>query len=148
MTNAEIRSTITCMSLTPDNLVKARDISFCALHPDPNQAGSAAAVLMKTEGIARVEVIAPCHLKLSYYLTSILMGDIEALLAEQGFHLDNRLTCKIKRALYRYSDETQYVNMGCAKGESNCTRKVFINRYQHLNHGCQDKRPDHWRRYL
>jgi hypothetical protein len=87
-------------------------------------------------------------LRVTYHLLEICLADIEALLEQHGFHLDNRLMHKIKRALYRYTEDTQRANLGCAKGESNCTEKVFVNRYRNRDHGCQDVRPDHWRRYL
>ncbi len=39
-------------------------------------------------------------------------------------------------------------NCGCKRGDSNCTTRVFAKRYQALEHGCRDHRPEHWRRYL
>ncbi|WP_231892822.1 hypothetical protein [endosymbiont of unidentified scaly snail isolate Monju] len=54
----------------------------------------------------------------------------------------------MRRALIKYTEETQCINLGCEGGESNCTVKIFINRYLHRTHGCRDDRPQHWRRYL
>lgn len=131
-----------------ENLIKVREIVFCTLHPDVNQAGSAAALLADIDGVHRVDVKQPALLSVTYHLLAVRLADIEALLEDKGFHLDNRLVYKIRRALFHYTEETQRANLGCPKGESNCTQKVFVNRYQSRDHGCQDDRPDHWRRYL
>lgn len=136
------------MDTQGSSLFKQREIAFCTLHPDPNQAGSASALLVDIKGIQTVEVISPSSLQISYHLLAICLADIELLLEQSGFHLDNRLTTKIRRALYHYTEETQRANHGCCKSDPNCTQKVFVSRYQKRDHGCQDDRPDHWRRYL
>lgn len=131
-----------------NSLFKEREIVFCTLHPDPNQAGSAASMLVEVEGVHRVKSIDPGTLQVSYHLLAICLADIEWLLERNGFHLDNRLMHKIRRALHHYTEETQRANIGCAKGETNRTQKIFVNRYRKRDHGCQDERPEHWRRYL
>lgn len=135
------------METQGDSLLKQREIAFCTLHPDPDQAGSAATFLTEIAGIERVAVINGALLEVSYHLLATCLADIEALLQQRGFHLDNRLMYRIKRALYYYMEETQRANFGCTKGE-NCTQKIFVNRYRNRDHGCQDERPEHWRRYL
>lgn len=130
-----------------DSLYKRREIAFCTLHPDPDQPGSAAALLIEVDGVERVEVVDNAIVEVHYHLLATCLADIEQLLERNGFHLDNRLVHKIRRALYHYTEETQRANLGCAKGE-NCTQKVFVNRYRKREHGCQDDRPEHWRRYL
>ena len=136
------------MNDSADSLFKVREIVFQELHPDPDQAGSAAALLVDLEGVHRVEAIAADTLRIAYHLLAVTLEEIEQLLEHSGFHLDNGLVYKIRRALHHYTEETQRANLGCAKGEANCTQKVFVNRYQQREHGCQDDRPDHWRRYL
>ena len=131
-----------------DNLFKVREIVFQELHPDPDQAGSAVALLTGLEGVDRVEAIAPDTLQVAYHLLAITLVEIESRLESKGFHLDNGLVYKIRRALHHYTEETQRANLGCAKGETNCTQKVFVNRYLKREHGCQDDRPEHQRRYL
>jgi hypothetical protein len=131
-----------------DNLIKVREIAFCTLHADSNQAGSAAALLVEIDGVQHVEVKQPTLLAVTYHLLAVCLVDIETMLEGKGFHLDNRLVHKIRRALAHYTEETQRANLGCPKGEINCTQKVFVNRYQSRDHGCQDDRPEHWRRYL
>lgn len=131
-----------------DSLFKIREIVFQELHPDPDQAGSAVALLLDIEGVHRVEAVTPGTLQIAYHLIAITLEEIEQLLEQSGFHLDNGLVHKIRRALHHYTEEIQRANLGCAKGETNCTQKVFVNRYRKREHGCQDDRPDHWRRYL
>jgi len=135
-------------SSIPDGLAKAREIAFCTLHPDKDQAATAAALLNDLDGIDAVERISAAQIRVHYQINHVCLADIEALLADRGFHLDNALIHRMRRALVHYMEETQRINMGCGKGESNCTTKVFINRYRNRDHGCQDERPRHWRRYL
>jgi len=136
------------MSKHPDSLSKQRDIAFCTLHPDQNQAATAAALLRDLDGIDGVEELSETLVRVRYHINNVCLADLERLLEERGFHLDNSLIHRMRRALVHYVEETQRSNMGCGKGDSNCTTKVFINRYQKRNHGCQDERPKHWRRYL
>lgn len=130
------------------NFTKQRDVMFNPLHDDENQASTAAQMLIDLEGVLLVEPVTETHLVVRYDLRFFTLVDIEELLATVGFHLDNNLLIKIKRALYRYTEETERANLGCIEGQSNCTRETYINRYQQLPHGCRDKRPDHWRDYL
>ena len=128
-------------------LLKQRDIHFCPLHPDQQQAQTACQMLTDLDGIHDVQLLSATRLTVIYQLDHFSLDELEYLVTEVGFHLDNSLLLKLKRALYRYTEETERANQGCPKGQSNCTRDVFINRYQQLRHGCRDQRPDHWRNY-
>lgn len=136
------------MQQESDNLTKQREIVFCMLHPDADQAASAAALLQTVDGVRKARRLDESTLEVQYHLPAITLAEIEALLEHEGFHLDNRLVHKIRRALFHYTEETQRANLGCAKGDSNCTQKIFATTYRKREHGCQDDRPDHWRRYL
>ena len=136
------------MDAQDERLTKIREVVFSSLHPDPDQVGSAATMLRGVDGVEKVDILGPGTLKVHYQLIKICLADIEGLLEKQGFHLDNRLLHKLKRALYNYTEETQRANLGVAKGEADSTQKVFVNRYRSREHGCQDDRPEHWRRYL
>lgn len=129
-------------------LLKQRDIHFCPLHPDQQQAHTACQMLLALEGIHDVQLVSDSRLLITYHLGHFTLQEVEYLLTEVGFHLDNSLLIKLKRALYSYTEETERANLGCPKGHSNRTRDVFINRYQQLQHGCRDQRPSHWRNYL
>ena len=128
-------------------LVKHREIRFCRLHPDNQQAHSASLMLSDVEGVEILRPHAPYILHISYDITCLNLKLIEDVLIEVGFHLDNSLMMKLKRALYYYTEEVERANLGI--DDCGCAdRQVFINRYLKLRHGCRDERPEHWRGYL
>lgn len=128
--------------------IKHREIPFRGPHHEPNQAHAATLILCNVEGVIHVQPEHPELLTISYDVTLVTLHVIEELLIELGFHLDNNLLIKLKRALYHYSEDIQQAQFGCKHGRGNCTQAVFIEKYQQRPHGCRDERPDHWRRYL
>ncbi|MEO5342339.1 MAG: hypothetical protein H7842_03185 [Gammaproteobacteria bacterium SHHR-1] len=133
------------MTSASDNL-KRREIPFCKLHPDQNPAHTAALVLDETPGILHLNACGPHLLEVDYELHLISLKEVEELLVEVGFHLAGDLLVRLKRALYYYTEEIQRENQGHA-ADPQATRKVFIERYQRLNHACRDERSDVWRHY-
>jgi hypothetical protein len=127
--------------------IKRRDILFEKLHDDPHQAETATRVLGGLDGIRDVRVSGPLSLEVTYDLSSISLEVIEGALLGLGFHLHSTLLAKLKRTLYYYAEDTQRANMDCERGESNCTRRVFMSRYRRLQHGCRDGRLRYWRNY-
>jgi hypothetical protein len=136
------------MNTLSSGFLKHRAISFNPLHPDPNQAQSAALQLTGLPGVVELQAVSPVLLEIRYDLLAATLEQIERLLTAQGFHLDNRLLCKLLRALHYFAEETERANQGCPRGTTNCTQKVFLNRYARQNHDCRDRRPEHWRHYL
>ena len=128
------------------DLIKHRELAFCSLHADPNQASSAMLFLSDVDGIIHLDLIDTHRLAVSYDIRQLSLQLIEDALIELGFHLDNSLMFKLKRALYYYTEQVQCQNMGCPGGP--CTRDIFINRYSRKQHGCRDDRPAYWRKYL
>jgi len=128
-------------------LIKQREIAFCPLHPDNDQADSAGFLLANINGVYDVQPINPHLLRVTYNIQNITLKIIEDALVELGFHLDNSLFAKLKRALFYYSEETQLANLGYDHADTKSTTEIFINRYDHLLHGCRDKRPPHYRHY-
>ena len=128
-------------------LLKHREIAFCPLHPDSNQAESASFLLVNVSGIYAVRPLNQHLLHVTYNIQYITLKIIEDALTELGFHLDNSLFAKLKRTLFYYSEETQLANLGHDHAESKSTTEIFINRYDQLLHGCRDKRPTHYRHY-
>ncbi len=131
-----------------EDLPKRRDIDFQEPHPDPRQAHSAALLLRNVEGVLELEPVSFTLLRIAYDIRFITLIEIEEGLTAAGFHLDNSLMNKLRRTICYYAEETQRANMGCEQGSSNCTRRIFVNRYNQRAHGCRDERPQHWRRYL
>ena len=128
--------------------VKQRQVLFNELHPDPDQAGTAAELLKGIDGILEATAESSVLLQIRYNVLQISLEQIETGLVETGFHLSNRLIYALKRALYHYTEETQRANSGCPRGDCNCTKKVFIERYSQRDHRLKDQRPEHWRKYL
>ncbi|WP_435686184.1 hypothetical protein [Sedimenticola selenatireducens] len=136
------------MQSDDSDLIKLREIVFTELHPDPEQAHSAAGLLEGIDGIIEVHAETHLQLKVRYHVLKISLEHIETALVDCGFHLSSKLIYKIARALYYYTEEIERANNGCSEEDHNSTRKIFINRYEHRNHGCSDTRPEHWRKYL
>ena len=131
-----------------DDFVKLREIGFDELHPDPDQARTASLQLVGVAGVLAVEAVSATLLRVRYDVMRVTLEQIEGALDDAGFHLDNRLLLRLKRALWYYTEEVERANHGCARGSTNCTQKIYITRYQHGAHGCRDRRPEHWRQYL
>ena len=87
------------MDIETPEFIKHRDIHFVELHPDPNQAQTAALLLTDIEGVIHVTPITPRHLQVSYHLLNVSLEQIENGLTEMGLHIDNRL-CQILHGLY------------------------------------------------
>lgn len=136
------------MDISDADRFKRREIPFQEIHPDPHQAQTAARFLSDVDGILHTDPVSPTLLRVRYDLLLTTLQEIEESLTELGLHIDNRLIHRVRRALYYYTEYTFRANCGCPRGESNCTKKVFAKRYELIEHGCRDQRPEHWRRYL
>jgi hypothetical protein len=130
--------------------VKHREIGFRDPHPDPQQAQSALLLLSDVEGILHVAIPDRSRntLHISYDLARICLRMVEALLAELGFHLDNSLMARLKRALYYYTEENEMQALVTYDDQDHSTRDIFMRCYRCKTHGCRDVRPEHWRNYL
>ncbi len=136
------------MEFPESDRIKQREINFRDLHPDRNDAHTAAEFLLGVDGVLSAEAHTPLILSVSYDLTLTCLQDLEEALDELGLHLDNGMLFRVRRALYYYTEDTFRENCGCKRSDVNCTQRVFAKRYEALEHGCRDQRPEHWRRYL
>ena len=127
--------------------IKHREIVFCPLHPDRQQAHTAMLMFDDIMGVHRMQLINDHKIRVSYDVRHITLECLEGVLSDLGYHLDNSLLQKLKRSLYYYTEEVQRENLGARKTK-NFTRQIFIEHYTRKPHGCQDERPHHWRRYL
>ena len=135
------------MDRDTSELVRHREIRFCHLHPDTQQAHSASLMLSDVDGVHLVRPHDSYLLHLSYDITLLNLNLLEDVLIDLGFHLDNSLMTKLKRALADATEEVERANLGIDEC-GHADRQVFINRYLKLRHGCRDERPEHWRNYL
>ncbi|MDH5472522.1 MAG: hypothetical protein OEY61_06665 [Gammaproteobacteria bacterium] len=131
-----------------NELIKTREIRFCHLHPDTNQARNALLLLSHADGIIDIQFIDKLCIYISYDVRQLTLQAIEGVLIRLGYHLDNRLIHRMKRALYAYSENTQRDNLGIEEQKTSNTTKIFVKRYANHQHNCRDKRPEHWRKYL
>lgn len=130
-----------------DRPIKQREIQFRCFNPEENQALSAMQMLADVEGIVHLDMLHAQCLVVRYDLYQLTLAEIEQMLQGVGFHLDNNLLAKLKRALYGYTEETERANLGLDNSQLQTTRQVFIRHYQNRPHGCRDQRPHHWRHY-
>ena len=132
------------------DLIKHREIAFREPHPDPRQAHSAMLLLSEVGGITQVNLLDEHRIGISYDVRSLSFVEIEQALSEVGFHIDQGLLHKLKRALWSYTETTQRENLGLDSElcTGSCAQKVFVRQYRNRAHGCRDDRPRHWRRYL
>ncbi|MEE8379547.1 MAG: hypothetical protein V3R49_04165 [Gammaproteobacteria bacterium] len=135
------------MEPTFSDFIKQREIHFRSLNPNANDARDAMLLLMEINGIEDIRALTQDCLQVRYDLRTITLEVIETGLQEVGFHLDNSLLFKFKRALFYYTEETQLVNMGQLHDQASSTLDIFINCYHQRQHGCRDGRPPHLRQY-
>lgn len=136
------------MDIADTDRIKQRQIAFHALPPDSDQAHAAARFLADVDGVLHCEATTPLLLQVRYDLLKTTLEEIENALRELGMHLDGALLFRLRRAMHYYMEDTQRANWNCRHGEHNSTNQVFASRYEVLEHGCRDHRPEHWRRYL
>jgi len=135
------------MDTQTDESIKHREILFAEPY-DQNEPPSQLAMLLLVDapGIIHLHPVSDTQLHISYDLRMVTLEIIESGLNEVGFHLENSLLCKLRRALCHFTEETQCLNMGYHP-DSKTTRDIYIDRYLRNPHGCRDTRPEHWREY-
>lgn len=130
-----------------DDFIKQRDIAFMSPQRDSDPATAAIQLLKGIDGIKHLSRLNAYAITVQYDLHRVALHDIEDALQEVGFHLDNSIMSKLKRALFYYAEETQLANLDYDHAESKSTLEIFINSYTQRTHGCRDERPQYFRRY-
>jgi hypothetical protein len=129
--------------MVPSDLDKTREITFQV--PPPDQAGKAVSLLHGLDGI-QAGIIRTDTLTVRYCIKDFTLEGIETALIEQGFHLDNSILSKIKRALAYFCERVQRENI-IANVPDAKSQKVFAKVYEHHLHGDKDETPEEWRTY-
>lgn len=127
-----------------DDLIKTREICFSAL--PPNQAAQAWLLLVGVDGMEVQQFGKKRGIQVTYSLADYSLENLENALASQGFHLDNSLFHKIRRALVYYSERVQLENLRAPEHLLK-SRKIFAEIYEHHPHGDHDDTPMEWREY-
>lgn len=122
---------------------KTREIVFHSLRPD--QADSALEVLSGLEHVEVRRAARPNTLLLRYDLHEYSIEGIEQALTALGYHFDNALIHKLRRALWHYCEQVQRENIGARPCKP--MLQAFVNAWEHHPHGDHDATPEAWRNY-
>jgi len=136
------------METLGNDFIKTREIHFRNVDPAANDAREAMRLLLGADGIDEIRALSKDCIQITYDVRQLTLQTLEDALMEVGFHLDNNLLTKVKRALFHYTEETQLMNMGYHHDQASSTLDVFINCYDQRKHGCRDERPEYLRHYL
>ena len=130
--------------MRPCDLEKNREIVFHAL-----PAGQAAHALSLLRGLEGLEVEAGEHanqLRVRYHVCEYTLEGLETALTSQGFHLDNSLLSKLKRALAYFCESVQRGNVAANEPDIK-SQQAFMKVYELHLHGDRDETPEEWRDY-
>lgn len=123
---------------------KIRQLSFTRL--PPGQAKDALLLLHDLPHLVVISTVGESGLLLRYELPFYTLEKIEFALTDQGFHLDNSLFNKLRRSLIHYVETLQCQNMSQPQ-QSERSRRIFAQVYEHHAHGDHDDTPPVWRDY-
>jgi hypothetical protein len=130
--------------MRPCDLEKDREIVFHAL-----PAGQAARALVLLEGLDGLVVTIGADgncLLVRYHICEYTLEGLETALASQGFHLDNSLMSKLKRALAYFCENVQRQNVAANEPDIK-SQQAFMKVYENHLHGDRDDTPEEWRSY-
>ncbi len=128
---------------TPCDIEKRREIVF---HPLPP--GQVERALRQLADLPDLEVVAldALSLQVRYCVARYTLQDVEILLLSQGFHLENTLMIRIKRALVYYAEHVQRENMEQPEVRTK-NYQAHMEGWGKRPHGDKDETPAEWRQY-
>lgn len=130
--------------MRPCDLEKDREIVF---HDLPSgQVERALSLLEGMDGLTAVAGPAPNQLRVRYNVCEYTLEGLESALSSQGFHLDNSLLSKIKRALAYFCESVQRRNIAANEPDIK-SQQAFVKVYEKHLHGDRDETPEEWRGY-
>ncbi|MDX2503687.1 MAG: hypothetical protein QNL62_04315 [Gammaproteobacteria bacterium] len=134
-------------------VIKHREIHFCPLHANPNQAHSAVFIINDLSGVLMSHALDHHRIKIAYNLERITLEEIEAVLSNEGFHLDNSILSKIKRSIVFYCEEASLENSKNERliqevHDKHNSDVIYLRPKKKKLCDCRDHRPEHWRQYL
>ena len=130
--------------MRPCDLEKSREIVFHAL-----PLGQAERALSLLQGLDGLEITAgpdANRLLVRYNICEYTLEGLERALASQGFHLDNSLLSKLKRALAYFCEGVQRSNVAANEPDIK-SQQAFMKVYERHLHGDCDDTPEEWRGY-
>lgn len=131
--------------MLPSDLEKTREIVF---HDLPEgQAQRARALLDGLDDIrADMHSERSFTLIVQYNVRHYTLQGLEKALELQGFHLDNSLMQKLRRALIRFCEQVQRENLAINAPDAK-SQQIFARVYEQHLHGDRDETPEEWREY-
>lgn len=134
-------------------IIKHRDIYFCSLHVNPNQAHSAVFIINDLHGVLLSHALDQHHIKITYDLNRITLEEIEDILRYEGFHLNNSILAKIKRSIVFYCEEASRENSKNERlieevHDKHTSDVIYLRPRKKKLCDCRDHRPESWRHYL
>jgi hypothetical protein len=130
--------------MRPCDLEKDREIVFHAL-PE-GQVERALTLLEGMDGLTALAGGEANHLRVRYSVCEYTLEGLELALSNQGFHLDNSLLCKLKRALAYFCESVQRRNIAANEPDIK-SQQAFVKVYERHLHGDRDETPEGWRDY-
>ena len=130
--------------MRPCDLEKEREIVFHAL--PVGQVERALVLLEGMDGLTVVAGIEANYLLVRYNVCEYTLEGLESALSNQGFHLDNSLLSKLKRALAYFCESVQRRNVAANEPDIK-SQQAFVKVYERHLHGDRDETPEEWRDY-
>lgn len=130
--------------MRPCDLEKNREIVFH--HMPAGQAARALTLLQGLDGLIVEAAQGPNHLRVRYHVCEYTLEGLETALVSEGFHLDNSLLSKLKRALAYFCESVQRSNVKANEPDIK-SQQAFMKVYENHLHGDRDDTPEEWRDY-
>jgi hypothetical protein len=130
--------------MRPCDLEKIREVVF---HDLPEGQAERARVLLEgLEGLIVTKGPDSRRLLVRYSVCEYTLEGLETALSSQGFHLDNSLISKLKRALAYFCEGVQRRNVAANEPDIK-SQQAFMKVYERHLHGDSDDTPEEWRGY-
>ncbi len=110
------------------------------------QAHEAAVLLEGLPHLTVLEEVDDRTLLVRYEIPNYTLQRVEKALLAEGFHLDNSILSKIRRALVYYCESIQCENL-MPPPRDRLSKQIFAQVYEHHPHGDHDDTPEEWRSY-
>ncbi|MDA0189752.1 MAG: hypothetical protein OSW77_05375 [Proteobacteria bacterium] len=131
---------------TPAPIRKERNIQFSKF--PPGQVPEASDYLAQVERVEAEPIVEKRAVGVAYDLREHSLQELEGVLEDRGYHLDNTLMSKLRRALIYYVEETQLHNLGAPeKPLKHSQSAAYTQAWERHPHGDHDDTPPEWREY-